>query len=103
MRRVLLWLLACAAGPALAADDDLATGKALFTTGARPACAVCHTLKDAGTTGEVGPVLDELKPSADRVAAALRNGVGLMPSYKDSLTDAQIRAIARYVASVSGR
>ena len=98
-----LWLLALAAAPLLAAGDDLAVGKALFVNGAVPACAVCHTLKDAGTTGEVGPVLDELKPSADRVAAALRNGVGLMPSYKDSLTDAQIRAIARYVASVSGR
>ncbi|KQV99883.1 cytochrome c [Rhizobacter sp. Root1221] len=98
-----LWLLALAAAPVLAAGDDLAVGKALFVNGAVPACAVCHTLKDAGTTGEVGPVLDELKPSADRVAAALRNGVGLMPSYKDSLTDAQIRAIARYVASVSGR
>jgi sulfite dehydrogenase len=98
-----LWLLALAAAPALAADDDLAVGKALFVNGAVPACAVCHTLKDAGTTGEVGPALDELKPSADRVAAALRNGVGLMPSYKDSLTDTQIRAIARYVASVSGQ
>lgn len=98
-----LWLLALAAAPVLAADDDLAVGKALFVNGAVPACAVCHTLKDAGTTGEVGPALDELKPSADRVAAALRNGVGLMPSYKDSLTDTQIRAIARYVASVSGQ
>ena len=98
-----LWLLALAAAPVLAAGDDLAVGKALFVNGAVPACAVCHTLKDAGTTGEVGPVLDELKPSADRVAAALRNGVGLMPSYKDSLTDTQIRAIARYVASVSGQ
>jgi sulfite dehydrogenase len=98
-----LWLLALAAAPVLAAGDDLAVGKALFVNGAVPACAVCHTLKDAGTTGEVGPALDELKPSADRVAAALRNGVGLMPSYKDSLTDTQIRAIARYVASVSGQ
>jgi len=98
-----LWLLALAAAPVLAADDDLAEGKALFTKGAMPACAVCHTLKDAGTTGEVGPALDELKPSADRVARALRNGVGLMPSYKDTLSDAQIRAIARYVATASGR
>jgi len=103
MRRA-LWLLAWAVAPALAAaDDDLAMGKALFTQRATPACAVCHTLKDAGTTGEVGPALDELKPSADRVTTALRNGVGLMPSYKDTLTDAQIRAIARYVAAVSGR
>jgi len=99
-----LWALAWVAAPVLAAaDDGLSEGKALFTKNAMPACAVCHTLKDAGTAGEVGPALDELKPSADRVAAALRNGVGLMPSYRDTLTDAQIRAIARYVATVSGR
>jgi cytochrome c6 len=98
-----LWLLAWVASPVLAADEGIDIGKALFTQGAVPACAVCHTLKDAGATGDVGPVLDELKPSADRVITALRNGVGIMPSYKDTLTDAQIRAIARYVATVSGR
>ena len=102
MRR-LLWLLVCAAGPALAADEGLDAGKALFTKQAVPACAVCHTLKDAGSTGDVGPSLDELKPASDRVINALRNGVGLMPSYKDTLTDAQMRAIARYVSTVSGR
>jgi len=103
--RSLLIGLCVAAGPAFAADPaaDLAVGKALFLKGATPACAVCHTLKDAASAGEVGPVLDELKPSADRVAAALRNGVGMMPSYKGQLTDAQIMAIARYVAAVSGR
>jgi cytochrome c6 len=103
--RGLLIGLCMAAGPVFAADPpaDLAVGKALFLKGATPACAVCHTLKDAGSAGEIGPVLDELKPSADRVATALRNGVGMMPSYKGQLTDAQIMAIARYVAAVSGR
>lgn len=102
MVRGLILALAVAVSPAFAADD-LAEGKALFTKGAVPACAVCHTLKHAGSTGEVGPVLDELKPSADRVATALRSGVGMMPSYKGQLTEAQILAIARYVAAVSGR
>ena len=46
-------------------------GKKLFTTLAVPACAVCHTLKDAGAEGAVGPVLDELKPDAARVSKAL--------------------------------
>ena len=63
-------LAVCAAAlcsPVHAADDaQLALGKKLFMT-ATPACAVCHTLKDAGSEGAVGPVLDEIKPNAARV------------------------------------
>ena len=65
-------------------------------------CKSCHTLKDAGSEGAVGPVLDELKPDAARVANALRNGLGNMPSYKATLSEAQIQAIAAYVAKASG-
>jgi cytochrome c6 len=92
------------AAPAAAADDaaQLALGKKLFTGGASPACAICHTLKDAGTEGAIGPVLDELKPDANRVAAALRNGLGSMPSYRASLSDEQIAALARYVSVAAG-
>jgi len=82
--------------------DPLALCKKLFTQGTTPACALCHTLKDAGSAGAVGPVLDELKPDASRVANALRNGLGSMPSYKATLTEAQIDALARYVAAASG-
>ena len=92
------------ASSARAADDavTLAAGKALFTAGATPSCAICHTLKDAGTAGAVGPVLDELQPDAVRVATALRNGIGAMPSYKATLKEDQILALARYVAKASG-
>ncbi|OGB61085.1 MAG: sulfide dehydrogenase [Burkholderiales bacterium RIFCSPLOWO2_12_FULL_64_99] len=80
--------------PALAADDraQLALGKKLFLQGVVPSCAV----------GAVGPVLDELKPDAARVAKALRNGLGQMPSYKDKLTDAEIEALSLYVSKASG-
>lgn len=95
------WALASLlAGPAAA--DDLVQGKQLFTQAATPPCALCHTLQAAGTTGTVGPVLDEIKPDALRVATALRNGIGAMPSYKASLSDAQIELLARYVAKASG-
>lgn len=90
--------------PALAADPSaqLEIGKKLFMSGAVPACAVCHTLQAAGAEGAVGPVLDELKPDAARVAKALRDGLGQMPSYKGKLSDEQIEAIAAYVAQASG-
>jgi len=83
-----------------AADDALAHGRLLFTKQATPPCATCHTLKAAGATGEIGPSLDELKPDADRVQKAIRNGIGLMPPYT-TLNDNDVRALAAYVANVS--
>lgn len=90
--------------PAMAADDaaQLVLGKKLFMQGAVPSCAVCHTLQAAGAAGAIGPVLDELKPDAARVAKALRDGIGQMPSYRGKLTDDEMSALARFVAQASG-
>jgi cytochrome c6 len=98
-------LAGLAVGGAQAADDDAALmslGKTLFTVGAVPPCGVCHTLKDAATAGAVGPVLDDLQPTADRVLTAMKGGIGPMPSYRGSLSDEQMRALARYVSKASG-
>lgn len=105
--RAHLWLLLASALfslPSYAADGaaQMALGKKLFTSLAVPACALCHTLKDAGAEGAVGPVFDELKPDAARVAKALRDGLGSMPSYKASLSEVQITALAHYVSKASG-
>lgn len=102
----LLGLAAAAApsaGPAAESGDaQMAEGRALFLGGTTPACALCHTLKDAGATGSVGPVLDDVQPNEERVAAAVRGGIGAMPSFAGSLSDAQIRALAHYVAKATG-
>lgn len=86
-----------AAAPAAADDATLAEGKILFQQDAVPACAVCHTLQDAESSGAIGPDLDELKPNRDQILAVLRDGSGPMPSFADSLTDEQRQAIADYV------
>ena len=90
-------------GAARAADEaaQMELGRQLFTVGAKPACAVCHTLKDAESEGAIGPVLDELQPDATRVAKALREGVGAMPSFSETLSDEQIAALALYVSKAS--
>ena len=82
-------------------DPAYIEGKSLFVK-AVPACAICHTLNDAQSEGAVGPVLDEIKPDAQRVAKALRNGLGNMPSYGAKLSNSQIEALARYVSKASG-
>jgi mono/diheme cytochrome c family protein len=74
-------------------------GKAVF---ASAGCGGCHTLKAAGATGNVGPNLDQLKPSKDRVAHQVEVGGGAMPAFKGQLTDAQIQAVAAFVASNAG-
>jgi sulfite dehydrogenase len=98
-------LATLALGTASAADDDaaqMALGKTLFSVGAVPPCATCHALKDAGATGAIGPAFDDLQPAPDRVIAALKSGIGAMPSYRASLSDEQMRALARYVSKASG-
>jgi cytochrome c6 len=77
-------------------------GRTLFTSEAEPSCGSCHTLADAGTTGTIGPNLDDLQPTADRVEGAMREGPGAMPSFAESLTDDDIAAVAEYVEAAAG-
>jgi mono/diheme cytochrome c family protein len=74
-------------------------GKTIFTT----SCGSCHTLADAGTTGAVGPNLDDSRPSKELAVDRVTNGQGAMPSFADSLDAQQIEAVADYVASAAGR
>jgi mono/diheme cytochrome c family protein len=77
---------------------DLAAGKSAFVA----TCGGCHTLKDAGTTGKVGPDLDSLAPlTAERVAAQIKKGGGPMPP--QLLTGKAAADTAAYVASVAGK
>ncbi len=105
---VLALALLAAAVPAGANGNDpkvqakMALGKQVFTRLAQPPCTACHTLKDAGSSAEIGPKLDELKPDAQRVANAVRNGLGIMPAFGESLTEEQIQAVAFYVSRASG-
>jgi mono/diheme cytochrome c family protein len=78
---------------------DAAAGKQVFESAG---CVACHTLADAGSTGTVGPNLDDAKPPATLVVTRVTNGAGAMPSFKDKLTEQQIHDVAAYVSSVAG-
>lgn len=96
-------LTALMSGIVHAADAQAALkerGRMLFTGGANPACAICHTLQDAGATGTVGPSLDDLKPDAARVEAVLRKGMGVMPAY-GTLSEEDIKALSTYVSQAA--
>jgi mono/diheme cytochrome c family protein len=74
-------------------------GKTIFATN----CGSCHTLADAGTSGAVGPNLDDAKPSQELVTDRVTNGKGAMPPFQGSLDEAQIQAVAEYVSSAAGK
>jgi cytochrome c6 len=84
--------------PAL--EGDPVAGKEVFLGTA--GCASCHTLSDAGSTGAVGPNLDDAKPSEELVLDRVTNGQGGMPSFSSTLTEQQIADVAAYVSSVAG-
>jgi len=92
-----LWL----ALPLAAGAEDL--GRKVFTELAQPPCQLCHTLKATGAEATIGPSLDELKPDLDKALQAVRNGVGVMPPFKDKLTPQQIEAVVRFVAESAGK
>lgn len=64
-------------------------------------CGSCHTLKAAGSNGQIGPNLDDLKPDEATVAHQVRVGGNGMPSFRKRLGDGQIAEVASFVAEAS--
>ena len=75
-------------------------GKAIF---ASAGCSGCHTLAAAGSSGTVGPNLDQAKPSKQLAIDRVTNGRGGMPSFKGQLSEAQIEAVATFVSENAGK
>jgi mono/diheme cytochrome c family protein len=79
-------------------EGDPVAGKEIFTTN----CGGCHTLSDAGTSGTVGPNLDDAQPDAALVTERVTNGQGAMPPFKGTLSEQQIADVAAYVSTTAG-
>jgi cytochrome c6 len=80
--------------PARAPAGDAKAGRRVFLSAG---CGSCHTLADAGTKGTIGPNLDQAKPALALVVDRVTNGKGVMPPFKGSLSEEQIRDVAAYV------
>jgi mono/diheme cytochrome c family protein len=81
------------------ATGNAAAGKAVF---ASAGCGGCHTLKAAGSSGNVGPNLDQLKPPFATVKHQVEHGGGAMPAFKGQLSAKQIDDVAAFVSSSAG-
>jgi mono/diheme cytochrome c family protein len=85
--------------PAAYKHGDPTAGKKVFLSAG---CTGCHTLKDAGSTGTVGPNLDQAKPALSLAYMRVTQGAGAMPSFKGQLSQTQIADVIAYVVKASG-
>mgnify|MGYP006270414177 CR=1 FL=1 len=85
---------------AAAAEGDAAAGAQVFATAG---CTGCHTLAAAGSNGNVGPNLDEVKPDYATVMQFVTNGQGAMPSFSGQLSEDDIKNVAAYVSQNAGK
>ena len=76
-------------------DDKMTLGLEVYNNKAQ--CGVCHTLQAAGSSGDIGPNLDQLKPSVDQIIYVVTNGIGVMQAWEGILTYEEIEAVAYYV------
>ena len=60
-------------------------------------CGMCHTLQAAGSEGQIGTNLDQLKPQIPQIISTVTNGIGVMPAFEGMLTMEEINAVAYYV------
>ena len=62
-------------------------------------CGMCHTLQAAGSKGQIGTNLDQLKPLMPQVVSAVTNGIGVMPSFEGMLSSEEIEAVSYFVST----
>jgi cytochrome c6 len=79
-----------------ATEGDAAAGKEVFLGSA--GCGSCHTFADAGTSGTIGPNLDDSAPSFELAVDRVTNGSGAMPSFSSTLSEQDIANVAAYVS-----
>ena len=83
------------------ADEIFNKGKEIFLKQGN--CTSCHTLSDANSSSNIGPNLNEIRPSLEMVIAIVKKGRGVMPGYQDILTSEEIKAVAQYVSEASNQ
>ena len=77
-----------------AAAGNAEAGAKVF---ASAGCGACHTLSAAGSTGNVGPVLDGANLPVALVTERVTKGMGAMPPFGDQLSEQEIADVAAYV------
>ncbi len=80
-------------------EGDAAAGAEVFASNG---CGSCHTLTDAGSSGNVGPNLDDSSIDFDGAVTQITNGGGGMQAYSGTLSEEEIANVAAYVVTARG-
>ncbi len=83
-----------------AVEGDAAAGKEVY---ASAGCGSCHAFSDAGSTGSVGPNLDDSSIDFEGAVMQISNGGGGMPPFSGQLSDEEIANVAAYVVTARSR
>jgi cytochrome c553 len=73
---------------------DAAAGMEIF---ASAGCGSCHTLEEAGTSGMVGPNLDDSQVDLQGAVQQITEGGGGMPPFGGQLSEPEIQNVATFV------
>ena len=95
MKKILLILLVLTFSNSTFADPKMNLGLAVYNNKAQ--CGSCHTLQAAGSKGQIGPNLDNLRPQMTQIIFSVTNGIGVMQAWEGILTNKEIEAVAYYV------
>ena len=95
MKRIFFVLIFLIFSSSTFADSKMELGLEIFNNKAQ--CGMCHTLQAAGSEGQIGVNLDQLKPLMPQVIMAATNGNGVMPAFEGMLSSEEIDAVAYYV------
>ena len=95
MKKIIFLLCIILFAHASFAETKMDLGLEVYNNKAQ--CGVCHTLQAAGSSGVIGPNLDQLKPSIDRIIYVVTNGIGVMQAWEGILTDKEIETVAYYI------
>ena len=95
MKKIVLALFFLIFSKSAFADQKMTLGLEVYNNKAQ--CAACHTLQAAGSDANIGPNLDQLKPTISIIISAVTNGIGAMQAWEGILTHEEIEAVAYYV------
>ena len=95
MKKILIVLICLVFSSSAFADSKMELGLEVFNNKAQ--CGMCHTLQAAGSEGQIGTNLDQLKPQIPQIISTVTNGIGVMPAFEGMLTMEEINAVAYYV------
>ena len=95
MKKIILVLFLLISSSPIFADTKIELGLEVYNNKAQ--CGVCHVLQSAGSEGQIGPNLDQLKPTIHRIISVVTNGIGVMQAWEGILTHEEIEAVAYYV------